>query len=113
MDDQETLVLETPGQDLTDEEAISRLFHFPFPRAYKIQLDLMQAIFRAIEDGKVGVFESPTGTGKSLSLICAAFTWLQLNAERASQGALGAAASGTDAGKFIVSDLRHPKVMQC
>lgn len=67
----QTLVLETPGQGLSDEEAVSRQFHFPFPRAYKIQLDLMQAIFRAIEDGKVGIFESPTGTVSSaLFLPC-------------------------------------------
>ncbi|KDN45742.1 DNA repair helicase [Tilletiaria anomala UBC 951] len=42
----------------------------------------MQAVFRAIEDAKVGIFESPTGTGKSLSLICSAFTWLEHNAKR-------------------------------
>ena len=34
-------------------------------KPYKIQEDLMRAIYTAIEDRKIGIFESPTGTGKS------------------------------------------------
>lgn len=37
----------------------------------------MQAVYDCIEQGKVGIFESPTGTGKSLSLICGSLTWLR------------------------------------
>ncbi|CAL9695345.1 unnamed protein product [Knipowitschia caucasica] len=50
---------------------------FPFPyQPYSIQEQFMQALYRTLEDGKVGIFESPTGTGKSLSLICGALSWL-------------------------------------
>ena len=62
------LYLATPGEGAVREEgddgigAASRAFSFPYPAAYRIQIDLMQAVFRAIEDGKVGLFESPTGT---------------------------------------------------
>ncbi|CAL4123180.1 unnamed protein product, partial [Meganyctiphanes norvegica] len=50
-------------------------FPFPFP-PYDIQEDFMKNLFTALEGGKLGIFESPTGTGKSLSLICGALTWL-------------------------------------
>lgn len=36
----------------------------------------MQALYNTLDQGKVGIFESPTGTGKSLSLICGALSWL-------------------------------------
>jgi chromosome transmission fidelity protein 1 len=51
-------------------------FHHPF-QPYEIQQTFMQAVYDCIEQGKVGIFESPTGTGKSLSLICGSLTWLR------------------------------------
>ncbi|KAH9837461.1 ATP-dependent RNA helicase chl1 [Teratosphaeria destructans] len=45
--------------------------------AYEIQQRFMEAVYQSIEHGKVGIFESPTGTGKSLSLICSSLTWLR------------------------------------
>ncbi|KAM9854598.1 ATP-dependent DNA helicase DDX11 [Aulostomus maculatus] len=36
----------------------------------------MDSLYRSLEQGKIGIFESPTGTGKSLSLICGALSWL-------------------------------------
>lgn len=51
-------------------------YHHPF-QPYDIQQQFMDAMYRCIEDGKVGIFESPTGTGKSLSLICSSLTWLR------------------------------------
>nr|XP_020857160.1 ATP-dependent DNA helicase DDX11 isoform X1 [Phascolarctos cinereus]XP_020857161.1 ATP-dependent DNA helicase DDX11 isoform X1 [Phascolarctos cinereus]XP_020857162.1 ATP-dependent DNA helicase DDX11 isoform X1 [Phascolarctos cinereus] len=52
--------------------------HFPFPYTpYSIQKDFMAELYRVLEAGKIGIFESPTGTGKSLSLICGALSWLR------------------------------------
>ena len=49
-------------------------FNFPFT-PYTIQKDFMQNLFNCLKDEKLGIFESPTGTGKSLSLICGALSW--------------------------------------
>ncbi|KAK9479903.1 helicase C-terminal domain-containing protein [Lipomyces japonicus] len=57
-------------------EANQRDFHHPYV-PYQIQLDFMNAVYDVISQGKIGIFESPTGTGKSLSLICGAMTWLR------------------------------------
>uniref|UniRef100_A0A3Q4I4Q9 DEAD/H (Asp-Glu-Ala-Asp/His) box helicase 11 n=1 Tax=Neolamprologus brichardi TaxID=32507 RepID=A0A3Q4I4Q9_NEOBR len=61
---------------------------FPFPyQPYNIQEEFMQALYSALDKGKVGIFESPTGTGKSLSLICGALSWLTDYEERKKQEA--------------------------
>ncbi|KAI4500244.1 hypothetical protein M0802_004661 [Mischocyttarus mexicanus] len=50
---------------------------FPFPfTPYKIQQEFMKELYKCIENGNMGIFESPTGTGKSLSVICGALKWL-------------------------------------
>jgi chromosome transmission fidelity protein 1 len=53
-----------------------RDFHHPY-EPYEIQNDFMNAVYECLNTGKVGIFESPTGTGKSLSLICGSLTWLR------------------------------------
>ncbi|CAG8502015.1 15492_t:CDS:10 [Rhizophagus irregularis] len=56
-------------------------YNFPF-QPYNIQVEFMKSLYQVIEEGKVGIFESPTGTGKSLSIICGALKWLKDNEER-------------------------------
>lgn len=37
--------------------------HFPFPfTPYSIQKDFMAELYQVLESGKIGIFESPTGT---------------------------------------------------
>ena len=54
------------------ESSSGKKFNFPYEKPYQVQLDLMEAIQNMLrnEDHKVGLFESPTGTGKSLSMLC-------------------------------------------
>ncbi|XP_071452150.1 ATP-dependent DNA helicase DDX11 [Hetaerina americana] len=56
---------------------------FPFPfEPYPIQNDFMRNLYICLENEKIGIFESPTGTGKSLSLICGSFRWLNDHQKR-------------------------------
>jgi len=63
------------------ELAIPNEFAFPFA-PYDIQEQFMRALFSCLEAGQLGIFESPTGTGKSLSLICGALTWFLASEKR-------------------------------
>jgi chromosome transmission fidelity protein 1 len=63
---------------------------------YDIQSDFMTNLYHCIEHGKVGIFESPTGTGKSLSLICASLTWLRDHKRQAVENAVNSIESGDD-----------------
>lgn len=40
----------------------NRNFNFPYAKPYDIQLELMTAIYDAIETKKIAFLESPTGT---------------------------------------------------
>lgn len=57
---------------------MERDYAFPF-EPYQVQKDFMDSLYDCLHNKKAGIFESPTGTGKSLSLICASFKWLRDN----------------------------------
>ncbi|KAJ6216625.1 hypothetical protein RDWZM_007782 [Blomia tropicalis] len=48
---------------------------FPF-KPYNIQLDYMGAVIKCLQNKQNGILESPTGTGKTLSLLCSTLAWL-------------------------------------
>lgn len=48
---------------------------FPF-QPYDIQKDYMEKVIEALQNGSNAVLESPTGTGKTLSLLCSSLAWL-------------------------------------
>lgn len=56
--------------------AMAQPFNFPFP-PYPIQLLLMRHLHTVLGARGISIVESPTGTGKSLSLLCAALSHLQ------------------------------------
>ena len=48
---------------------------FPYDQPYANQLALMSGVLHALEEQKNALLESPTGTGKTLSLLCASLEW--------------------------------------
>ncbi|OWB64061.1 hypothetical protein B5S29_g5094 [[Candida] boidinii] len=57
-------------------------FYHPY-EPYDVQLNLMKSIYDTIDnDYKLGLFESPTGTGKTLSIICSTMTWLRTQRQK-------------------------------
>jgi len=47
---------------------------FPYD-AYECQLAYMRAVIQALDAGQNALLESPTGTGKTLCLLCACLSW--------------------------------------
>lgn len=83
-------------------------FHHPFT-PYEIQQQFMQAVYDCIEEGKVGIFESPTGTGKSLSLICGSLTWLREHKRRTFDEALAAIQLDDDEPEWMAEHAREAR----
>lgn len=54
---------------------------FPF-KPYPVQEEYMRKVIECLQNGKNGVLESPTGTGKTLSLLCSSLSWLIANKAR-------------------------------
>eukprot|EP00834_Sanchytrium_tribonematis_P003004 NODE_106_length_19060_cov_0.700227.p1 type:complete len:684 gc:universal NODE_106_length_19060_cov_0.700227:2282-231(-) len=56
-------------------------FQFPF-KPYPSQLEVMKIIGNAINQDKIAIIESPTGTGKTLMLLCAILSHFKQNTKQ-------------------------------
>ncbi|KAM9318620.1 Fanconi anemia group J protein [Pholidichthys leucotaenia] len=63
--------------------------HFPC-KAYPSQLAMMNSIIRGLNTGSHCLLESPTGSGKSLALLCSALGWQQAQFAKLRGGGGGA-----------------------
>jgi len=81
-------------------------FWHPY-KPYEIQLRFMENLYHCIESGNVAIFESPTGTGKSLSLICASLTWLRDHKRRLLEGNPNTGKIEEDPAWMVEADIRE------
>lgn len=51
--------------------------NFPF-EPYDLQKEYMEKVLECLQNDRNGVLESPTGTGKTLSLLCSSLAWLEM-----------------------------------
>ncbi|KAI0164563.1 DNA repair helicase [Xylariaceae sp. FL1272] len=97
--------------DLTTTLSQGRDFHHPYT-PYTVQKQFMNTVFNVLEagEGNIGILESPTGTGKSLSLICAALTWLRHHKQKAYSASIETAAeSFKDEPDWVIEQLLKRK----
>ncbi|KAH7080634.1 helicase C-terminal domain-containing protein [Paraphoma chrysanthemicola] len=88
-----------------------RDFHHPY-QPYDIQQDFMNALYDCLESGKVGIFESPTGTGKSLSIICGALTWLRDHQRRTFEDGISTATDASDEPSWILEHAQQQRRLE-
>jgi len=93
---------------MMENDDVARDFHHPY-EPYDIQQQFMNAVYDCLEDGKVGIFESPTGTGKSLSLICGSLTWLRDNKRRTFEDGFEVDAKNKDDPPWMLEHARKQR----
>ncbi|KAF4629388.1 hypothetical protein G7Y89_g8757 [Cudoniella acicularis] len=102
-----TSTLET--DDAHESQApVHRDFHHPYT-PYDIQETFMSTVYEVLEEGKVGILESPTGTGKSLSLICGSLTWLRGHKRKTFEEGLNWGQDDSDEPEWIIEQTKARK----
>lgn len=71
--------------------------YFPF-KPYECQNNYMAKVILALKNSENALLESPTGTGKTLSLLCASLAWLKSEREKFKTGKI---------------DIELPKIIYC
>ncbi|KAL4419625.1 hypothetical protein ABPG77_008566 [Micractinium sp. CCAP 211/92] len=74
--------------------------HFPH-QAYGVQLSFMSKVIAALEGGHNALLEAPTGSGKTLSLLCSALAWQVREKQRIEEGLAAEKAAAQEAGAAL------------
>lgn len=77
---------------------------FPYD-AYEVQLAYMEKVLLALKGGQNALLESPTGTGKTLCLLCSVLGWRRAQIESARATSVAAAPPADDLGQALKASL--------
>ncbi|CAL1684007.1 unnamed protein product [Lasius platythorax] len=81
---------------------------FPF-KPYSVQEEYMRKVIECLQNGQHGVLESPTGTGKTLCLLCSSLSWLLTKKAQLQAQVLAGAVEKKDFGghffKYLINGL--------
>lgn len=86
---------------------------FPY-EPYEIQKDYMSKVIESLQNSSNAILESPTGTGKTLSLLCSSLAWLMTEKMKtASAYPSGDNYSGESIDDILknVMSMRPPKII--
>ncbi|TVY33206.1 ATP-dependent DNA helicase, partial [Lachnellula occidentalis] len=96
-------------EGLQDQVTVHKIdFHHPYT-PYDIQETFMSTVYQVLEEGKVGILESPTGTGKSLSLICGSLTWLRDHKRKTFEEGLDWGPNESNSPEWLIEQTRARK----
>uniref|UniRef100_A0A3B3VGS8 DNA 5'-3' helicase n=1 Tax=Poecilia latipinna TaxID=48699 RepID=A0A3B3VGS8_9TELE len=85
--------------------------HFPC-KAYPSQLAMMNSIMRGLNYGQHCLLESPTGSGKSLALLCSALGWQQAQMAKVKEGG-GHVGDGSQSNKHVGDSKKSEPPRPC
>nr|XP_015914103.3 regulator of telomere elongation helicase 1 homolog [Parasteatoda tepidariorum] len=75
-----------------------------FPcQPYPVQEEYMKKVIECLQKGVNGILESPTGTGKTLSLLCSSLAWLE---SRKAQQQLSIIQNSSQGNNSMLGDLK-------
>ena len=72
---------------MTGVEIDETFIRFPY-EPYDVQKVYMQKVLESLKSKSFALLESPTGTGKTLALLCASLAWLENERGRAPVGSI-------------------------
>ncbi|RVE64458.1 hypothetical protein OJAV_G00126130 [Oryzias javanicus] len=87
-----------------------------FPcKAYPSQLSMMNSIVRGLNNGQHCLLESPTGSGKSLALLCSSLAWQRAQFDKMQDGGCAGNKSPSEksSGDCKKSDTPTPCLCEC